>query len=197
MRLCVFCGSSAGISPRYAQAAADFGTSMAREGISLVYGGGRVGLMGVIADAVLGERGEATGVIPRALVERELAHDSLSTLHIVDTMHDRKHMMAELADAFVALPGGAGTLEELFEQWTWAQLGIHGKPCGLLNVDGYFDPLIAMIDRMIGEGFLHQKYAAILIHDAGIDRLLAKLKAYQPPLIEKWTSRDAFQTPLP
>jgi uncharacterized protein (TIGR00730 family) len=197
MRLCVFCGSSPGLSPHYAEAAAAFGRAMVRHGSALVYGGGRVGLMGVIADAVLAAGGEAIGVIPRALVERELAHEGLSTLHIVDSMHDRKRLMAELSDGFVALPGGVGTLEELFEQWTWAQLGIHGKPCGLFNVTGYFDPLIAMVERMIGEGFLDRKYAAMLIHDAGIDPLLASLRSYQPPPIVKWTTQDAAQVPLP
>jgi uncharacterized protein (TIGR00730 family) len=197
MHLCIFCGSSTGISPRYAEAATEFGQAMVRHGISLVYGSGRIGLMGVIADAVLAAGGEAIGVIPQALVERELAHEGLSTLHIVDSMHDRKRVMADLSDAFVALPGGAGTLEELFEQWTWAQLGIHGKPCGLFNVDGYFDPLIAMIDRMIGEGFLDRQYAAMLIHDVSIDPLLANLRAYEPPPIVKWSTRDTTQVPLP
>jgi uncharacterized protein (TIGR00730 family) len=197
MRLCVFCGSSAGASPHYAEAAARFGRAVVRQDIQLVYGGGRVGLMGVIADAVLAEGGEVIGVIPRALVERELAHEGLTTLHIVESMHDRKRAMAELSHGFVALPGGVGTLEELFEQWTWAQLGIHDKPCGLLNVGGYFDPLITMINRMIEQGFLDQKYVTMLLHDADIDPLLTKLRSYDPPSIMKWTSRNAAQIPLP
>ena len=141
MRICVFCGSSFGNNEVYGNAAREMGRTLAAHKIGLIYGGGRVGLMGVLADAALNAGGAVIGVIPRSLVEREIQHTSLTELHTVATMHERKTRMAELADAFIALPGGAGTLEEIFEQWTWAQLGIHRKPCGFLNTNGFFDPL--------------------------------------------------------
>ena len=187
MALCVFCGSSSGSSPVYAEAAAAFGRALARSGIDLVYGGGHVGLMGIVADAVLQAGGRVTGVIPAELVARELAHDGLTELHVVDTMHERKAMMAELSDGFVALPGGAGTLEELFEQWTWAQLGIHAKPCGVLNVGGYFDPLRTMVDRMVGHGFLASEYAAMLMFDDDANSLLERIRNFSAPPRE-WTA---------
>ena len=160
---------------------------MAHNGIALVFGGGRVGLMGIIADAILSAGGEAIGVMPRSLVDQEIAHAGLTSLHVVDSMHDRKLKMAELSDAFLALPGGAGTLEELFEQWTWAQLGIHQKPCSLLNVAGYFDPLTTMIERMVSEGFLRSEYAGMLIVEPSIEPLLGRLHSYNPPPL-KWVS---------
>ena len=146
-RLCVFCGSSVGVKPAYAEAAAAFGTLLATRGIVLVYGGGNVGLMGVIADAALAAGGEVIGVIPRALADREIAHTGVSELRVVDSMHTRKAMMADLSDAFVAMPGGVGTFEEFFEAITWTQLGLHRKACGLLNVNGFYTPLAAFIDR--------------------------------------------------
>ena len=180
MALCVFCGSSKGVSARYAEAADATGRALARAGIDLVYGGGHIGLMGILADAVLREGGRVIGVIPAALVARELAHDGLTEMHVVDTMHERKAMMAELSSGFIALPGGAGTLEELFEQFTWAQLGIHAKPCGVLDVAGYFAPLQAMVGRMVEEGFLHAEDARILMFEEDIGVLLERMLAFVP-----------------
>jgi len=157
------------------------GKVLVEQEIELVYGGARVGLMGAVADAVLVAGGRATGVTPRALVEREIAHQGLTTLHIVDTMHERKTMMSDLSDGFIALPGGAGTLEEIFEQWTWAQLGIHQKPCGFLNVKGYFDPLREMIGRSVSEGFMAPEYQSMLAFATDSRRLLAAFRAYRPP----------------
>ena len=152
--LCVYCGSSPGKHPEYAEQGRAFGTEMARRGIALVYGGGNVGLMGIVADAVLAAGGRATGVIPRQLVEREVAHKGLSELVVVDTMHQRKTRMYELSDGFVALPGGFGTMDEMFEMLTWAQLGLHRHPCAFLDVRGYYTPLRAMMDHMVAEGFV-------------------------------------------
>src|SRR5580700_8136864 len=161
--ICVFCGSSSGRNPSYQDAARATGQALARAGLRLIYGGGRVGLMGTLADTVLSAGGHVTGIIPRALWEREIAHQGLTELRVVEDMHERKKFMAEMADGFIALPGGAGTLEEIFEQWTWSQLGIHTKPCGLLNVDGYFDPLRKMIEQMTTEGFLRPEHASMLV----------------------------------
>src|SRR5882757_2769460 len=163
MRICGFCGSSAGNNQVYADAACETGTTLAQRRIALVYGGGRVGLMGVLADAALNAGGRVIGVIPQSLLEREIQHTGLSELHVTSTMHERKTKMAELADGFIALPGGAGTLEEIFEQWTWAQLGIHRKPCAFLNTNGYYNPLRKMIDHMTGEGFLRPGSAEMLV----------------------------------
>jgi uncharacterized protein (TIGR00730 family) len=156
-RLCVFCGANAGSRPVFAQAAKDLGALLARRNIGVVYGGGNIGLMGALADAALAHGGEVIGVIPKSLMERELAHTGVSELHVVSTMHERKALMADLSDAFIALPGGFGTLDEFFEILTWAQLGIHSKPCGVLNVDGYFDSLLAFLDRAVQEGLLQQQ----------------------------------------
>ena len=184
--VCVFCGSHSGKQESYAEAARSTGLALARAGIRLVYGGGRVGLMGVVADAVLGAGGQVTGVIPRALFEREIAHNGVADMRVVGSMHERKELMASLSDAFVALPGGAGTMDEIFEQWTWSQLGIHAKPCGFLNVNGYFDPLVAMIERMVAEGFVAPSSAAMLAVENEPDQLLARFRAFQPP-IPKWS----------
>jgi uncharacterized protein (TIGR00730 family) len=173
--VCVFCGSNTGDDPRFAAAARDFGALLAKEGIALVYGGGHVGLMGVLADAVLANGGKAIGVIPRALWDREVGHRGLTELHIVETMHERKAMMASLADAFVALPGGLGTLEEIFEVWTWAQLGLHAKPVGFLDVSGYFGPLLEFLDRGVDAGFIRAQYRAAAIVDADPAALLERL----------------------
>ena len=152
--ICVFCGSSKGDREAYPQAAAEFGSLLAAHGAGLVYGGASVGLMGAVADAVLQAGGDVTGVIPQSLVDKEIAHSGLTQMHIVDTMHERKALMAKLSDGFVALPGGIGTLEELFEMWTWAQIGLHDKPCVLLNVTGYYDELIRFLDKMTDSGYL-------------------------------------------
>jgi uncharacterized protein (TIGR00730 family) len=185
MRICVFCGSNCGNNELYASAAREMGKTLAQRNIDLIYGGGRVGLMGALADSALTAGGRVIGVMPRSLVEREIQHLKLSELQIVATMHERKIRMAELADGFIALPGGAGTLEEIFEQWTWAQLGIHRKPCGFLNSNGYFDPLRTMIDRMAGEGFLSPEHASMLVFDTKPDAILDVFRDYSPPVV-KW-----------
>jgi hypothetical protein len=184
-RLCVFCGSSTGRDPAYAASAAQVGRILAERGIGLVYGGGRVGLMGVLADAALAAGGEVIGVIPQALLDREVGHLGLTELRVVDSMHTRKALMSELSDGFIALPGGIGTLEELFEVWTWAQLGLHRKPCGLLNVDGFFTPLVDFLDRQVAAGFIHPTYRAMLAVTSTLEELLARFAAYEPPA-DKW-----------
>lgn len=176
-RVCVFCGSRAGHRPAFADAARDLGTLLASRETGLVTGGGRVGLMGVIADAVLKAGGEARGVIPRALLEREVGHEGLTELFVVDTMHQRKAAMAALADAFIALPGGIGTMEELFEVWTWSVLGIHTKPVGLLNVAGYYDDLLGFLDGAVREGFFHPSHRARLVSAETPEALLDRLTA--------------------
>ncbi len=188
--VCVFCGSQVGTSRRYEEAARATGEAIARAGLRLVYGGGNVGLMGVVADAALASGGQVIGVIPRALFDREIAHRGLSELRVVQSMHERKEMMAALSDAFIALPGGLGTLEEIFEQWTWSQLGIHSKPCGFLNVDGYFDSLLAMIRHMVSQQFVASPFAEMILVESDPNRILARCKAYQPPPA-RWTSRVA------
>ena len=192
MRICVFCGSSAGNDADYTNAAREMGKTLADHGIELVYGGARVGLMGVLADAVMAAGGSVVGVIPQGLVEREIQHTGLTELHIVATMHERKTKMAALADGFVALPGGAGTLEEIFEQWTWAQLGFHVKPCGFLNVNGYFDPLRAMIDRMSADGFLRPEHASMLVFHRDPAAIVGAFREYAPPPFPpKWQASSA------
>ncbi|WP_336633356.1 MULTISPECIES: TIGR00730 family Rossman fold protein [unclassified Microbacterium] len=177
----VFCGSSPGFDPVYVDAARAVGTAIGRAGMALVYGGGHVGLMGTVADAALAAGAEVTGVIPRALQAREAVNTDLTELILVDTMHERKMIMADRADAFLALPGGPGTLEELTEQWTWAQLGIHEKPVGILNVAGYFDPLLAFVANMRDRGFTHPRYTDMLVVAAAADEALARLRDYVPP----------------
>ena len=176
-RVCVFCGASAGGRPAYAEAARAFGALLAERGIGLVTGGGSVGLMGVVADAVLDAGGEALGVIPRRLVDRELGHHGLTALHVVESMHERKALMHELSDAFVALPGGYGTLDELFEAITWRQLGIHGKPVGVLDVEGYFQPLCSLLDGLVAGGFVHEANRTELLVAAEPAALLGLLEA--------------------
>ena len=175
-RVTVFCGSAAGRNPRYAEAARAFARALVRRGLGLVTGGGRVGLMGVVADAVLEQGGEAVGVIPRLLATRELAHDQMTRLHVVETMHERKALMATLAGAFVALPGGMGTLEELFEALTWAQLGIHHKPVGILDVGGFWAPLEQFLDHAVEEGFLRPEHRPLLLRADDPDALLDLLQ---------------------
>ena len=178
--VCVFCGASGGRGPAYREAARAFGVRLAQEGIELVWGAGNVGLMGEVADGALAAGGRTYGVIPDFMVERELAHGLTSELHIVQTMHQRKALMAERADAFVALPGGFGTLDELFEIMTWEQLHLHGKPIGLLNVQGFFDPLLGLLRHMVAEGFVSPKHEALLYVDDDAHRLISTLRAHRP-----------------
>ncbi len=185
----MFCGSNVGVRPAYRQAAEELGRVLAAGKVGLVYGGGNIGLMGVLADAVLAGGGEVQGVIPHALVAREVAHKDLHKLHIVDSMHERKQLMADLADAFIALPGGYGTFEEFCEAVTWSQLGIHKKPCGLLNVEGYFDALIAQFDHAVREGFLHPDNRALVLEARRPQELLEALGRWKPPSKEVWIEK--------
>jgi uncharacterized protein (TIGR00730 family) len=188
-RVCVFTGSSSGARPEYREAAEALGRLLAERGIGVVYGGARVGLMGTLADAALAAGGEVVGVIPAALVAKEVAHTGLTDLRVVDSMHERKALMSDLADAFIAMPGGWGTLEEFFEVLTWAQLGLHRKPCGLLNVHGYFDRLLAFLAHTIDEGFVQAEYAAMIALAATPGELLDRLASATPPAVEKWLDR--------
>lgn len=181
-KVCVFCGSASGSNPVYAAAAKEFGEQLVRHGLGLVFGGGHVGLMGVIADAVLARGGEVIGVIPRALVDKELAHPRVERMHIVDSMHQRKAVMADFADAFVALPGGFGTGDEFFEIITWRQLRIHAKPVGLLNTNGFFDPLLAWLDHVVREGFIKQPHRELLVVADSPQELLRRV--LQRPIAE-------------
>ncbi len=185
-RICVFSGSNPGNRLAYIESARALGRMLAERGITLVYGGAGIGLMGVLARAVLDARGEVIGVIPHMLVEKEVALKELTSLRIVNSMHERKSLMAELADGFVAIPGGIGTLEEFFEVWTWAQLGLHAKPCGLLNVAGYFDPLLQFLDGTVSEGFVKQEHRSMLIVEEEPAKLLTGFETYKPPQVEKW-----------
>lgn len=185
-RICVYCGSSAGARPDYQAAAREFAATLVDNDIELVYGGAAKGLMGVIADEVLTRGGAVHGVIPKSLEDKEIAHTSLTRLHVVATMHDRKSMMAALSDGFVALPGGYGTLEELIEIVTWGQLAFHDKPAGVLNVAGYFDALLAFLDHMVAEKFLKPENRAMLLSDSSAAGLLGQLERYRPPDVQKW-----------
>ncbi len=188
---CVFCGSSSGARPEYRSAAEELGRELGRRGIRLVYGGASVGLMGVVADAALAEGGDVVGVMPRALVEMEVAHPGLPELRVVESMHERKSQMAELADAFVALPGGYGTFEELLEILTWAQLGSHRKPCGVLDSCGYFSPLVAMLDHAVAESFLKPEHRELLIVAREVDELLSAFEGFRPRVAgPKWIDRE-------
>src|SRR5512134_2140592 len=191
-RICVYCGSNAGARPAYAAAAQGLARACAERGLGLVYGGGNVGLMGVLADAALELGSEVIGVIPRALAEREVAHTGVTKLEVVSSMHDRKARMAELADAFLALPGGLGTLEELFEVWTWTQLGFHAKPCGLLDVEGYYAPLVAFLDRAVAGGFMRAEHSAALRVGGDAASLLEELARERPAASGKWLDRQAL-----
>lgn len=184
--LCVFCGSSSGKNTGIQEEAAELGRLLARENITLVYGGGSVGLMGILANATLSSGGKVIGVIPRAIERREIVHRGLTELHVVESMHERKAMMASLADGFMALPGGLGTLEELFEVMTWAQLGLHHKPIGLLNACGYYDPIMAFFDRAVTERYLWSDHKRIWVVDSEPARLLKALRAYVPPPVDQW-----------
>lgn len=184
-RICVFCGSSPGARPEYLHAAEQLGYTLARRNIGLVYGGARVGIMGKIAEAVLEKGGEVIGVIPKGLLEREVAFTGLADLRVVDSMHERKALMADLSDGFIALPGGLGTIEEFFEVVTWAQLGIHPKPCGLLNVEQYYNRLMDFLDHTVNEKFVELEHRAMILMDENPERLLQKFETYHPPIIDK------------
>ena len=188
--VCVFCGSSQGLDPAYTEAARSLGRTLAEANIRLVFGGGHVGLMGVVSNAALEAGGEVIGVIPRSLVERELAHAGLTDLRIVGSMHERKGIMSDLSEGFITLPGGTGTLEEFFEVLTWAQLGEHEKPCGLLNVAGYYDPLLTVFDQMVNRGFLSEPNRDLVLVESEPERLLQRLESYQPPKTAKWIDRS-------
>jgi uncharacterized protein (TIGR00730 family) len=184
--VCVFCGSRPGSEPAYAESARDLGRTLAETDVTLVYGGGHVGLMGVVADAALEAGGEVIGVMPKALVEREIAHTGLTKLHVVGSMHERKALMAELSEGFVALPGGTGTLEEFFEVLTWAQLGEHRKPCGLLNVAGYYDPLLTVFGHMVARGFLSEEHRELVVVETDPRAMLEAFARHEPPAVPKW-----------
>jgi uncharacterized protein (TIGR00730 family) len=189
-RVCVFCGSSPGARPAYAEVTADLARVLAAEGLGLVYGGAGVGLMATLADTVLDEGGEVIGVIPRALVEKEIAHNGVSDLRVVDSMHERKALMADLSDAFVALPGGLGTLEELLEIFTWAQLGLHHKPCALLDVEGYYAGLADFLAHAVEERFLREEHRAMLIVEREPRALIDRLNRFEPGGVQpKWIDR--------
>jgi uncharacterized protein (TIGR00730 family) len=190
-RVCVFCGSSPGARPAYAEATAEVARLLVGEGIGVVYGGGHVGLMGVLADTAMAEGGEVIGVMPQALVDREIAHGGISELRVVGSMHERKALMAELSDAFIALPGGAGTLDELFEVYTWAQLGLHRKPCGLLDVEEYYAGIAGFLAHAVEERFLGEQHRAMLIVEREPRALLERVRGYAPSaVLPKWIDRD-------
>ena len=184
--ICVYCGSNAGSKPAYTERAIALGDRIAKEGLQLVYGGGNVGLMGIVADAVLAAGGEVVGVIPEQLVNWEVAHKGVTRLEVVANMHERKKRMFDLSDAFVALPGGFGTLDEMFEMLTWRQLGIGDKPCAFLDVEGFYTPLMGMIDRMVEERFLHPEQRNDLWHGDDLDAMVAWMRAYTPAQTDKW-----------
>jgi uncharacterized protein (TIGR00730 family) len=191
LSVCVFCGASPGADPAYADAATALGAFLASTGRRLVYGGGHVGLMGAVADAALAGGGTVVGVIPQSLVEREIAHTGLTELRVVGSMHERKALMAELSDGFVALPGGIGTLEELFEVWTWGQLGLHRKPYGLLNVGGFYDPLLGFLDHLVAQRFVRREHRDLVLVDDAAERLVHRMVRHDPPALPKWIDRAA------
>ncbi len=184
--ICIYCGSSFGNAPAYRQAALDMGAALARRGLTLIYGGASVGLMGAVADGALDNGGRVIGVMPQALFEKELRHTRLTEFEVVDTMHTRKARMIELADAMIALPGGFGTYEELTEAITWAQLGYHSKPCGVLNLHGFYDGLLQLMERAISDGFVREGHRELLLIDTDIERLLDRVATHVPPSLIKW-----------
>jgi uncharacterized protein (TIGR00730 family) len=188
--ICVYCGSSPGSREAYAEKARALAETLVNRDIGLVYGGASIGLMGAVADHVLRLGGRAVGVIPEALMRKEVAHYQLTEQHVTHSMHERKMRMAELADGFIALPGGLGTLEELFEIWTWAQLGFHGKPCGLLNVEGYYDPLIEFLDHAVTEQFVRPSHRSMLIVEKEPEKLLDRFADYRAPAVKIWVEKD-------
>jgi len=189
--VCVFCGSSVGADPAYMATARRTGEVLASQGVTLVFGGGGVGLMGQVADAALMAGGKVIGVIPELLVRKELGHAALTELRVVKTMHERKQSMADLSDAFMALPGGFGTFEEFCEILTWAQLGLHSKPCGLLNAKGYYDKLLAMFDHAVQEQFVHPRYRGLILTEDDPARLLEEMRKYRAPIVEKWLTPES------
>jgi len=191
-RLCVFCGSSKGARETYTHTAQILGRELAARGIEIVYGGGNVGLMGIVADAVLAAGGRAIGVIPEALMARELGHAGIQDLRVVKTMHERKALMAELADGFIAMPGGIGTYEEFFEVLTWAQLGLHAKPCALLNVDGFYDPVLRLLDHAVEERFVRASHRELVVVESDPATLLDHMARHHPPHLHKWIDKDAL-----
>ena len=188
-RICVYCGSSSGSTPRHLDAAHRLGQTLARRKLGLIYGGARVGLMGRVADAALEEGGEVTGIIPRAFASR-VAHEGLTKLHVVDTMHVRKNLMFEMADAFIALPGGFGTLEEILEILTWAQIGIHSKPCGIINVDGYFDSFLSFLDNTVSSGFVKPEHRRMLLVAETPEEMLQQMESYRVFEVSKWAESE-------
>ena len=188
-RICVFLGSNPGTNPGYLAATRALGAELARRGLATVYGGSNVGLMGQLADSALAAGGEVIGIIPEVLRDKELAHHGLTSLKVVSSMHERKALMAELADGFIALPGGLGTLEELCEVLTWAQLGFHKKPCGLLDVDGYYAPLCAFLDHAVAEGFIVPAHRGMLLADSNPAALLDRFTGYVAPVVAKWVTK--------
>ena len=188
--VCVFCGSNGGANPAYLAAAEAVGTGLAQRGIRIVYGGGRVGLMGALADSARAAGGEVVGVMPQQLVDREIGHTGIDDLRVVDTMHERKALMVELAEAFIALPGGIGTLEELFEVYTWAQLGIHAKPLALLDVAGYYEPLAAFLDHAVAQRFVRAETRAMLSVADSLEGVLETFERWRPPAMHKWIDLD-------
>ena len=187
IKVCVYCGSSSGKDPLYSETAIEMGKTLVKHGLDLVYGGGNIGIMGIVADSVLQSGGQAIGVIPQALADKEIAHESLTELHIATDMHERKCRMAELSDAFVGLPGGLGTLEEIFEIWTWAQLGFHKKPIALLNTKGYYSRLLDFLDDSVEDGFVKAAHRHMMIVDSDPEELVMQLKAYVPVVSDKLT----------
>ena len=188
--ICIYCGSSSGRLEAYGYAACSVAAALVGRNIRLVYGGASIGIMGIVADQVLKLGGQVIGVIPKALAHKEIAHAKLTELHITQSMHERKLRMAELSDGFIALPGGIGTLEELFEIWTWAQLGFHNKPCGLLNTEGYYDSLIKFLDHVLAEQFVKQHHRDMLMVESKIDALLDRFDAYQPAVVKHWVDQN-------
>jgi len=188
--ICIYCGSNPGTRPEFIEQAQRFARMLAKRGIRIVYGGASIGIMGAIADAALAEGGTVIGVIPQSLVDREVAHDGLTQLIVTSSMHERKARMADLSDAFVALPGGIGTLEEIFEIWTWSQLGLHEKPCGLLNIGGYYDSLARFLDETVVNGFLGPGHRSMLLTADTGEGVLSAFEAYEPPSVVKWVERE-------
>lgn len=188
--VCVFCGANAGTTPAYTEAAIALGTAIAERKLTLVYGGGAVGLMGIVADAALAAGGEVIGIIPESLKNKEIGHNGLTRLEVVDGMHARKARMAELSDAFIALPGGLGTLEELFEVWTWGQLGYHAKPLGLLDVNGFYTKLGGFLDHIVEEGFVRPQHRAMLLLGQQPDALLDGMDSFVAPVVPKWVDKQ-------
>ncbi len=188
--ICVFCAASPGLNPTYGDRAADMGRFLAESGRRLVYGGGCTGLMGALAEAALAAGGEVVGIMPRHLVDREVAHANLTELIVVNSMHERKAFLAEMSDGFLAMPGGLGTMEELFEIWTWGQLGLHRKPYGLFEVNGFFTPLLSFLDHAVTEGFIRPEYRRQLVVESDPASLIARMEAMEPPALPRWLNRE-------